>query len=145
MALYLMYRSKTMLKSRRRTARRLSSDINVTPLADISLSLLLGFLVITPIIIETLSAVVPGSGVGVPTGRVKQDVVVVLTSEANILVNGKETPEEELSAKLEEIFPPGSDVERKVMFTGAGEVEYDRVIHLLDLLKEHGIEVIGIR
>lgn len=134
-----------MLKSRRRTARRLHSDINITPLADISLSLLLGFLVITPIIVESLSAVVPGSGVGMPTGRVKQDVVVVLTLEEKILVNGKEVSEEELTAKLEEIFPPGSDVERKVMFTGAGEVKYDRVIRLLDLLKENGIEVIGIR
>ena len=134
-----------MLKARRRTARRLSSDINVTPLADVSLSLLLGFLVITPIIIETLSAVVPGTGVEVSTGRVKQNVVVVLTAEEKILVNGKETPEEELSAVLEKIFPLGSDVERKVMFTGAGEVNYDRVIHLLDLLKENGIEVIGIR
>jgi len=134
-----------MLRYHRRMARRLQSDINITPLADISLSLLLGFLVITPIIIETLSTVLPRSGVGMPTGRVKQDVVVVLTSDEMILLNGREVSEEELPAKLEELFPPGAEVERKVMFTGSGEVKYNRVIHLLDLLKESGIEVIGIR
>jgi len=31
------------------------------------------------------------------------------------------------------------------MFTGAGEVGYDRVIRLMDVLKENGIETIGIR
>lgn len=134
-----------MLSPRGRSARAVSSNINITPLADVSLSLLLGFLVITPIIMETLSAALPKTGTGLPSGRVKQDVVVVLTADGKILVNGKETPEEALPAKLEEFFPPGSDVERKVMFTGAGEVGYDRVIHLLDLLKESGIEAIGIR
>ena len=134
-----------MLKSRRRKVRRVSSDINITPLADVSLSLLLGFLVITPIIVETLSAVLPRTGAGLPTGRVKQDVVVVLTADEKILINGEETPEEALAGKLAEVFPPETDIERKVMFTGAGEVAYDRVIHVLDLLKENGIEAIGLR
>ena len=41
---------------RKRDRSRLECSINVTPMGDVSLSLLLGFLVITPIIIETMSA-----------------------------------------------------------------------------------------
>ena len=75
----------------------------------------------------------------------KQDPVVVLTAEGTILINGKETLEEELPAKLAEFFPEGSKADRKVMFTGSGEVPYRDVIRLLDLLKINGVEAIGIR
>ena len=129
----------------RRTAMKSVSMINVTPLGDVSLSLLLGFLVVTPIIIEALSASLPRSGSGPSSGRVKQDVVVVLTAESKILVNGVEVAEEDLSAKLQELFPADADVERKVMFTGAGKAGYDQVIHLMDILRANGIETIGIR
>jgi len=130
---------------RRRKLTKPNSTINVTSLGDIALSLLLGFLVITPIIIQTLSADLPRSGSGPSAGRTKQNVIVALTPEEKILVNGEEVAEEDLSAKLAELFPPGADVERKVMFTGAGEVGYERVIHLMDILKENGIDTIGIR
>ena len=121
------------------------SGINITPLGDVSLSLLLGFLVITPIITETLSTTLPQAGSGVASGAVKQDPVVVLTAEGTILVNGKEVEEEALPAKLGELFPEGSDQERKVMFTGSGEVPYRDIIRLLDLLKVNGVQAIGIR
>ncbi len=130
---------------RRRKLTRSSAEINMTSLGDIALSLLLGFLVITPIIIQTLSADLPRSGSGPSAGRTKQEVIVALTAEEKILVNGEEVAEEDLPAKLEELFPPGADVDRKVMFTGSGEVGYERVIHLMDVLKENGIETIGIR
>ena len=119
--------------------------MNVIPLGDVSLSLLLGFLVITPIITDTMSATLPQEGSGVATGAVKQDPVVVLTAEGTILINGKEALEEELPAKLSEFFPEGSKADRKVMFTGSGEVPYRDVIRLVDLLKINGVEAIGIR
>ena len=130
---------------RRRQLTKLNSAINVTSLGDVSLALLLGFLVITPILIETLSANLPRSGSGPSAGKTKQDVIVALTAEEKILVNGEEVAEEDLPAKLEELFPPGAEVERKVMFTGAGEARYTQVIHLMDILRGNGIETIGIR
>ena len=129
---------------RRRGIGRLESSINVTPMGDVSLSLLLGFLVITPIIIESMAATLP-QGAGVASGQVKQDPIVVLTAERKILINGKETFEEQIPARLAELFPPGPDVKRKVMFTGSGEVPYNEVIHLLDVLRANGVETFGIR
>lgn len=133
-----------MARKRRRNISRMESEINVTPMGDVSLSLLLGFLVITPIIIETMSTTLPQGG-GVASGQVKQDPVVVLDAEGEILINGKEVSREDLPAKLAELFPEGSSGERKVMFTGSPDVSYHEVIALLDLLKEHGIQTLGIR
>lgn len=131
-------------RRRKRNISRIESSINVTPMGDVSLSLLLGFLVITPIILETMSATLPQGG-GVASGQVKPDPVIALDKDAKILVDGKEVSREDLPAKLRELFPEGALIERKVMFTGSEEVPYLEVIALLDLLKENGIETFGIR
>ncbi len=133
-----------MARRHSRKFARVESSMNATPLADVSLSLLLGFLVITPIILQTLATKLPQAG-GVASGQVRQDPRVVLTAEGEILINDQEVSEEELPARLEELFPPEADVERRVVFTGSGEVPYRDVIGLLDLLKENGVETIGIR
>ena len=132
------------MRRRSRAVSQLESEINVTPMGDVSLSLLLGFLVITPIIIETMSTSLPQGG-GVASGQVKQDPVLVLEAEGRILVNGAEVAREDLPGKLAEIFPAGTAGQRKVMFTGAPAVPYAEVIAVLDLLKEHGVEAFGIR
>ena len=134
-----------MARRRKRVGSRAESAINITPLGDVSLSLLLGFLVITPIIIETMGAALPQEGSGVASGAVRQDPIVVLTAEGQILVNGAEVSEQDLPAKLGELLPPGMEGERKVMFTGSGEVIYRDVIHLLDVLRTNGVQAVGIR
>jgi len=134
-----------MARRRSRKSNRAQSAINITPLGDVSLSLLLGFLVITPIIIETMATTLPQEGTGVSAGAVRQDPIVVLTAEGQILLNGKEVSEQELPAELNELLPPGMESERKVMFTGAGDIAYRDVIHLLDVMRKNGVEAIGIR
>ena len=123
---------------------RASSSLNMTPLADVSLSLPLGFMVITPIIFQTLSAELP-QGAGVGSGQIQQDPIVEYTAEKRIMFNGKEVTLEELKERLDEFFPAGSDRQRKVMFTGSGELVYDEIIALLDALRGYGVESIGIR
>jgi len=132
------------MSARRLTGSQFESSLNVTPLADVSLSLLLGFMVITPIIFQTLSATLPqGSGAG--SGQIKQDPIVQYTADRRILLDGKEVTREELQSKLREYFPPGFEGKRKVMFSGAGELLYDDIIVFLDELRAYGVETIGIR
>ncbi|MDA0337711.1 MAG: biopolymer transporter ExbD, partial [bacterium] len=127
-----------MARRRPRKSKRASSAINITPLGDVSLSLMLGFLVITPIIIETMATTLPQEGSGVSAGAVRQDPIVVLTAEGEILLNGKEVSEQELPGELNELLPAGMAGERKVMFTGAGDIAYRDVIHLLDVMRKNG-------
>lgn len=134
-----------MARRHRRAGSRADSAINVTPLGDVSLCLLLGFLVITPILTETMGATLPQEGSGVAAGAVRQDPIVVLTAAGEILVNGKEVAEQDLSMTLAELLPEGMAGERKVLFTGAGEVAYRDVIHLLDVLRRNGVQAVGIR
>lgn len=132
------------MKRPRRMPSRLQSSINVTPMGDVSLCLLLGFLVITPILLESLSATLPQAG-GVSSAQAKPDPIISLTGEGKVLIDGTEVSDEELPAKLAVLFPSEAMVERKVMFQGAGEVPYQDVVGLLDRLKELGVETFGIR
>ncbi len=129
---------------RRRAPSRLQSSINVTPMGDVSLCLLLGFLVITPILLESLTATLPQAG-GVSPSQTNPDPVIVLTADGRILIDGTEVLDMELPSTIAELFPPGMTTERKVMFQGAGEVPYQDVVAVLDRLKELGVETFGIR
>ena len=132
------------MRRRRRAQPRPQSSINVTPMGDVSLCLLLGFLVITPILLESLSASLPQAG-GVGSARAKPDPVVVLTAEGRILFDGREVADEDLPDLLAEVFPADHTGDRKVVFQAAGEVPYQDVISLLDRLKALGVETFGIR
>ncbi len=132
------------MNRRRVRLTRLESSLNVTSLADVCLSLLLGFMVITPIVFQTLKATLP-QGAGGGSGEVQPDPIVDYTAEKKIFLNGKEVTLEELKKKLDEFFPVGSGRKRKVMFSASGELLYDEVIVLLDELRGYGVESIGFR
>ena len=124
---------------------KFSSEINVTPLADITLSLLILFLVITPIILYSFTADLPVSGRGMASGQVEKEVTVSVTGDNAILLDGEEVSEADLAAQIDELFPPGSTRERKVVFDGDVKAKYEYVVHVMDILRQHGIEAIGIR
>jgi len=124
---------------------KFSSEINVTPLADITLSLLILFLVITPILLYSFTADLPVSGRGMASGQVEKDVTVSVTAESTILLDGEEVSEEELATRIAELFPPESARERKVVFDGDEKASYEHVVHVMDILRKQGIKAIGIR
>ena len=124
---------------------KFSSEINVTPLADITLSLLILFLVITPIILYSFTADLPVTGRGMASGQVEKDVTVAVDAEGTILLDGEEVSEEELAAQIAELFPPETTRERKVIFNGDEKARYEHVVHVMDILRKQGIEAIGIR
>ena len=127
------------------TKGKFSSTINVTPLADVTLSLLILFLVITPIILYSFAADLPGTGAGSVAGKVEQDVIVTVTDDNAIQIDGEEVTEEELGERIADLFPLNSSRERKVIFDGDKKASYKKVIGVMDVLRKHGIEAIGVR
>lgn len=132
-------------KKDRLSIGQLSSDINVTPMVDIILVLLIFFLVITPIILYSFAANLPQSGGAASAWKEEQEFLVNVTDNNTITVNGVEVTEEGLVKKLEEFFPPTEQREKNVIFSGGKKASYERVIVVMDILKQHGVEAIGIR
>jgi len=120
------------------------ADINVTPLVDILLVLLIIFMVITPLTPKGLEALVPQPA---PPNQ-KQDqsdvrtVVISINRDRTMLINTEPTDEEKLGERLEEIFK--TRAERVVFVKGDPELEFQYVARAIDIAKGAGIDKVGL-
>ncbi len=116
------------------------SNINVTPLVDVMLVLLIIFMITAPMMKS-------GMKVNLPKAEAKEikkinDVVVSITKDKYIYVNKTNVNINLLKDTLMNIF---SNRKKKVIFLEAdSSVPYGYVVHVLDVIKKAGIEKVGI-
>ena len=118
------------------------SDINITPLVDIVLVLLIIFMVITPLLQMGYDVKVPPKAqVDQPQSMVDQ-VIVSLTPQNQIYLNKEEVNAQTLSLRLTEILKNRSN--KTVFFSGDDAAIYGDVIKVMDLCRNAGAKNIGI-
>ncbi len=118
------------------------SEINITPLTDIFLVLLIIFMVTTAVTIESAAHVdLPKAEVTQPTEKPK-GIVVTYTSEHQIFVNDKSVTEQELSPTLHNALAQSPD--KIVVFQGDPKVILGDMVRILDIAKSAGAEAIAI-
>ncbi|RME28866.1 MAG: biopolymer transporter ExbD [Deltaproteobacteria bacterium] len=119
------------------------NDINVTPLIDIVLVVLIIFMVITPQTIDELSVNLPKKTEMVRKKDVPTDQLVLSVCEdGRFALNKQVMPLEELSDQLRRRLAAKAD---KVAFVDAHpEAPYDKVVDLMDAARGAGTDKIGI-
>jgi biopolymer transport protein TolR len=118
--------------------RRMLSEINVTPLVDVTLVLLIIFMVTTPMLQRGTDVQLPVAERSDP--KEEERITVVLTREGYLYVNNQEVPRVELRDRLIALT---RNRERVVHFRGDAQVPYGLVIEVMDALKAAGIETVG--
>jgi biopolymer transport protein TolR len=118
--------------------RRLLSEINVTPLVDVTLVLLIIFMVTTPMLQRGADVQLPQAEQSDP--KEEERITLTLTREGRLYLDRQEIPRGSLRERLAAL---ARHRERVVHFRGDTQVPYGLVIEVLDALKAAGIETVG--
>jgi len=116
------------------------AEINVTPLTDIFLVLLIIFMVTSTALTQQGTKVnLPRAATG---GAEPSGIIVTATADHHIELNGKPVPLEGLRAALEATFQKGS--EHNVILQGDRNVVLEQAVQIMTIAKEAGAEKISI-
>jgi biopolymer transport protein TolR len=118
------------------------SDINVTPLCDVMLVLLIIMMIVAPLLQQGVSVKLPQASNTVDKPEVQGQTVIAIAKDKSMYVNAKPVQEAELATKISELL---ENVKEKVVLIKADEeVEYGAVMAAMDQLRQAGIEDIGL-
>jgi biopolymer transport protein TolR len=120
------------------------ADINMTPMIDVLLVLIIIFMVITPLTPKGLEALVPQPPP--PNQKVQEDntrtVVIVVNKDKSMMINQEQTDENKLGPRLEEIFK--TRAERVVFVKGDPDLEFRDVAKAIDIAHGAGLDKVGL-
>jgi biopolymer transport protein ExbD len=118
-------------------------DINVTPLIDVVLVMLIIFMVITPITIHEMVVNLPATTEQVQKKDLPKDqLVAAVCQDGTVALNRKVMPLDELNKQIR-LRLRGKP--KKVVFVdGHPEAPYDQMVALMDSVRDAGAEKIGL-
>jgi biopolymer transport protein TolR len=118
------------------------SDINVTPLCDVMLVLLIIMMIVAPLLQQGVSVKLPTAGNTVDKPETQDQTVIAISADKHMYLNAKPVQESELATKINELLE--SKKEKVVLIKADEEVDYGTVMAAMDQLRQAGIEDIGL-
>ena len=118
------------------------SEINVTPLVDVMLGLLIIMMLVAPMLQQGVSVKLPMADNTTDKPEVQGQTVIAVAKDKRIYLNAKAVSEAELGTRVNEYLESKKD--KVVIIKADEEVEYGAVMAAMDGLRQAGIEDIGL-
>ncbi len=123
-----------------------STEINVTPLVDVVLVLLIIFMVVTPLLEKDIAVSVPNTEKVEQVEEVPPDQLVVkLLENGNVMVNGDKVELDAYVARLEGVLKKEPNPRKRIVFLLAEDgANYGTLVHLFDGARQAGADTLGL-
>jgi biopolymer transport protein ExbD/biopolymer transport protein TolR len=122
------------------------SDINVTPMVDVMLVLLIIFMVITPMLSKgvTVELVKTKNPIAMAAADKEDAVLVAITNKGEVWLspgNNKTSPDQ-LPAKVKDLLT--NKIDKTVYIKSDARARYERVVDVVDNLRAAGVDQLGL-
>ena len=120
------------------------ADINVTPMVDVMLVMLIIFMVITPMLSKGVSVDLAKTKNPIPMQAAdKSDAIVcAVTRDGKTYLNTTQMPPEDLPAKVKDLLT--NRVDKEVFVKADSRARYEKVVDVVDNLRAAGVDNLGL-
>ena len=121
-----------------------NSDMNVTPLVDVVLVLLIIFMVLTPLLEKNIAVRVPQTEQLTDPSTIPPDqLIVAISANGELSINNQKVPEAEYAERLERLLTNKAAADKVIFFTPDEKASYAKVVLALDGARRAGAETLG--
>ena len=118
------------------------SDINVTPLVDVMLVLLIIMMLVAPMLQKGVDVKLPAAANTADKPENQNQTVLAIDARDKFYINGIEVPRNEMADRVKQALE--EKTERVVLIKGDTDASYRAIMAAMDDLRKAGIEDIGL-
>lgn len=120
----------------------MKSDINVTPLVDVCLVLLIIFMVVTPMLQKGKPVLLPKTDRPEKKPESKNELLISIQADKTIFIDTKWFPDKDFAAKMRELGERSSN--KDVIIKADNRLTYGDVRNVMKMIKDGGFEKVGL-